>query len=310
MNKGKATIASVMCPVSLKWQFCFGHFTECLASNWWESISSSLYITPSWESVGREKCNSGKEKRKENCVLLYPGVPVPSYLKMVGRATVHIRMVPSGKLPPLLMWSQWHASDPHPWMPICPPAFPLIHSRVFHCLVVWMAIAMSLIFWHLSCLIPELAERPLLLASFQGQPWYLGYDHPIFSFGFCFSVDLEQYFFITSNFLWINSLNGPFYPNIHILIDHKFISTLESLYLLFPWPGALFPRSAMFTYGYRPGLNSNATSSEVCSDCPIKYCPFYPSHYHEPCSLFSVTLFPLQNSPGPLSSIDPTELMF
>lgn len=244
MNEGKATIACVVCPVSLKLQFCFGHFTECPASNWWDSISSSLSVTPSWESVGREQCNSGKEKRKESCVLLYLGVPVPSYLKVVEQATVRIRKVPSGKLPPL--WCG-HSDMSLTQTPGCRQPFPLIHSRAFRGPVVWMAIAMSLIFWHLSYLIPELAERPLLLASSQGQPLCLGYGHPIFSFGFFFFVDLEQYFFITSNFFWIKSLNGPFYPNIQILINHKFISTLEFLYLLFPWPGALFPRSAMVT---------------------------------------------------------------
>lgn len=204
MNEGKATIASVMCPVSLKLQFCYSHFTECPASNWWGSISSSLYVTPSWESVGREKCNSGKEKRKESCVLLYRCVPVPSYLKVMEKATVRIRNVPSGKLPPLLMWSVT-CLQPTTLDANLPAAIPLDllqslplssgmdgHSHVTH-------LPSPILFNSWA------SWKTLLHASSQGQPQCPGYDHPIFSFGFFFFVDLEQYFFIVSNFLCIKS---------------------------------------------------------------------------------------------------------
>lgn len=164
MNEGKATIASVMCPVSLKLQFCYSHFTECPASNWWGSISSSLYVTPSWESVGREKCNSGKEKRKESCVLLYRWVPVPSYLKMMEQATVRIRNVPSGKLPPLLMWSVT-CLQPTTLDANLPAAIPLDLLQSLPLSSGMDGHSHVIIFRHRSCLIPELAERPFCMQA-------------------------------------------------------------------------------------------------------------------------------------------------
>lgn len=123
--------------------------------------------------------------------------------------------------------------------------------------------------------ISKLAERCLLLlylpASCQDQPWCLSYDHPIFSFWFCFFVDLEEHFFLESNFVWVKSLNGPFYPDIQVLVNCKSIPTLEPLYLLFPLLELCSPDLQWLCMAYGPGLNSNATSTEACFDCPIEY---------------------------------------
>lgn len=96
----KATISLVMCPVSLKLQFWFSHSTEPPASIGGMAFLlsfTSLLVGKEW---GREKYNSGKEKRKESCVMLHLEVPVPSHLQMAEQATGHMRMAPSGKLPP------------------------------------------------------------------------------------------------------------------------------------------------------------------------------------------------------------------
>lgn len=164
------------------------------------------------------------------------GTSCSRHLTTAEGAPARSRMAPSGKLPPL--------SDvvivTYPRVPLCPQPFPLIHSRALHCSVVWMAIAICLIFWCRTCLIPKLAERHLLpsylLASSQDQPWCLGYDHSIVSFGFCLLVGLEEHFFMKSNFLWIKTLNDPFYPNIQVPVNHESISTSASGFALpFAW---------------------------------------------------------------------------
>lgn len=110
-------------------------------------------------------------------------------------------------------------------------------------------------------------------------------------------------------FFWIKSPNGYIYPNFHILVNHKSIFILEALYLLFSFPLEHCYLDLQWLHiVYRSNFKCDFLRGSLW--LPYLILPFHPSCSHGPCIPLSMTLFIIWNSPGSLSWIAPTEMMF